>query len=104
MVAVKLTGYITESGKLEVQLPAGLPPGEVQVTIEVQPQSEVPWEERPWTDEEIRELTRIEPKTGAEIAAEIEAGLISDSWTDIKISGAEWVEEQRRKRQAHNQW
>jgi hypothetical protein len=99
MVAVRLTGYITESGELKIALPEGLPPGEVQVTIEV-PVSE----ETTWTDEEIREMTRIEPKTGAEIVADIKAGLIGDSWKDVGVSGAEWVEEQRRKNWKRNQW
>lgn len=89
MVAVRLTGYVTESGDLEVALPEGLPPGEVQVTIEV-----LAPEESAWTDEEIREMTRIEPKTGAEIVA---AGHIG-GWEDYGITDSvEWVEEQRRK-------
>lgn len=106
MVTIKLTGHITENGQLELELPEGLPPGEVQITIEVPVVAdEIPWEERPWTDEEIQEMMKIEPKTGAEIAAEIQAGLFADdSWTDIKISGAEWVEQQRRKRQERNRW
>jgi hypothetical protein len=33
-MAIQLTGWITESGKLEVELPAGLEPGPVQITIE----------------------------------------------------------------------
>lgn len=49
-------------------------------------------------------MTRIEPKTGAEIAADIRAGLIGDSWKDIGVSGAEWVDEQRRKNWKRNQW
>ena len=99
MVAVRLTGYITEAGELKIALPEGLPPGEVQVTIEVLVQAVTPW-----TDEEIREMTRIEPKTGAEIVADIRAGLIGDSWKDIGVSGAEWVDEQRRKNWKRNQW
>ncbi len=93
MVAVRLTGYITEAGELKIALPEGLPPGEVPVQAVT-----------PWTDEEIREMTRIEPKTGAEIVADIRAGLIGDSWKDIGVSGAEWVDEQRRKNWKRNQW
>jgi hypothetical protein len=32
--AIHLTGTITESGKLEIDLPNNLPPGRVRVTIE----------------------------------------------------------------------
>lgn len=96
MVAVRLTGYITESGELRIALPEGLPPGEVQVTIEV-PVSEVPT----WTDDEIREMTRIEPKTGAEIVA---AGHVG-GWENYGITDSvEWVEEQRRKRAEQRKW
>jgi hypothetical protein len=97
MVLIHLTGKITENGKLEVDLPEGLPPGDVQITLEMPTEEEIPWEERPWTDEELADMLKTEPKTGAEIAAEIEAGLLGGGWSDITISGAEWVEEQRRK-------
>ncbi|MBI5666706.1 MAG: hypothetical protein HZC41_01750 [Chloroflexi bacterium] len=101
MVSIRLKGIITETGELGVQLPEGLPPGEVQVTIEVRPQEEVPWEERPWTDEEIRELTKVAPKTGAEIVA---AGHIG-GWEDDGITDSvAWVEEQRRKRAEQRKW
>jgi len=33
MAAIELTGRITEKGNLEVELPNGLPPGPVHVTI-----------------------------------------------------------------------
>jgi hypothetical protein len=90
---ILLTGRITESGELKIDdLPEGLPPGAVQVTIEVPVE-----EETSWTDEELQEMRQVTPKTGAEIAAELKAGL-GDSWKDITVSGAEWVEEQRQKR------
>jgi hypothetical protein len=104
MVTVQLKGRITENGKLEVELPEGLPEGEVQVTLEVASSEDLPWELRPWTEEELAELMRVEPKTGAEIVAEIEAGLIGDGWSHVKVSGAEWVEEQRRKRKERRGW
>lgn len=99
MVMIQLTGKITENGKLEVELPEGLPPGDVQITLQTAApaEEEIPWEDRPWTDEEITEMMRVTPKTGAEIVAEIKGGLIGDGWSDVTISGAEWVEEQRRK-------
>ena len=34
MAAIELTGRITESGKLEVELPSGLEPGPVHITLE----------------------------------------------------------------------
>jgi hypothetical protein len=101
MVTIHLNGRITEAGELQVDLPEGLPPGDVQVTIEVLQAKAEP----PLTDEELAELLKpITPKTGAEIAADIEAGLIGDGWADIQISGAEWVEQQRRKHRKKYQW
>lgn len=96
MVLIQLHGRITESGQLELDLPKDLPPGDVQVTIESTVREDVPWEDRPWTDEELAELMTITPKTGAEIAKWLES-VESTGWEHIKMSGAEWVEEQRRK-------
>jgi hypothetical protein len=105
MTLIQLTGKINDQGQLEVELPEGLPLGEVHVTLEIPTSNdEVPWEERPWTDEELEELLKVTPKKGSEIAAEIEAGLLGDGWSHIKVSGAEWVEEQRRQRQERNKW
>ncbi len=53
--------------------------------------------EATWTAEEVAELMKVEPMTGAEIIA---AGL-TGGWADLGISdGAEWVNEQKRKRRA----
>jgi hypothetical protein len=35
MTVIELNGRITESGELEIDLPEGLPPGEVRVRIEL---------------------------------------------------------------------
>lgn len=35
MMTLRLTGHITEDGKLELELPEGLPPGAVQVILEL---------------------------------------------------------------------
>ena len=71
MTLIQLTGRINDAGQLELTLPEGLPSGEVQVTLEIPAVAadDIPWEERPWTDEELAELSKIEPKTGAEIVA-----------------------------------
>lgn len=98
MVALQLTGRINDKGELEVELPKGIEPGEVQVTIE--PITE---EMRPWTDEEIAELlTPGTPKTGAEIVAMLDE-MGPTGWEDVS-DGAEWVEEQRRKERERNKW
>lgn len=84
---LRLKGIITEDGKLEVNLPEGIPPGEVIITLEM---------DQPITEEELNELMAFKPATGAEIADMLEA---SDGWwedVDIPDSVA-WVEEQRKK-------
>ena len=88
MDVIELTGRINHEGKLEVDLPEGLPPGEVRVRIE---RAGV----EPLTEEEVERLMRTEPTTGAAIVAE---GL-TGGWRDLGIEdGQAWVEEQRRKR------
>ena len=96
MTTLELQGRITENGNLEVELPAGLPVGEVTVKIEV-PDIESPWEAQPWTEEELIALMKPEPKTGAEIAA-----MLNDmepiEFVDPEITDpAEWLQAQRRK-------
>lgn len=89
---LRLKGIITEDGKLEVNLPEGIPPGEVIITLEM---------DQPITEEELNELMAFKPATGAEIADMLEA---SDGWwedVDIPDSVA-WVEEQRKKQRC--QW
>ena len=58
MEIIELSGRITQEGKLEVDLPAGLPPGEVRVRIE-------PAAGEPLTDEEIERLMQTQPTAGA---------------------------------------
>lgn len=52
-----------------------------------------------WTDEELAELLRPEPLPPAEVIAR---GL-TGTWADVG-DGAEWVNEQKRKRKAQRQW
>jgi hypothetical protein len=95
MVAIQISGRITPSGKLEAELPPGLPPGDVEIIVQI------PIEET-WTDEELEEILRpVAPMTGSQI---VEAGLLG-GWADQGIgAGAEWVEEQRRKHREQTQW
>lgn len=52
-------------------------------------------DEAPWTPEELAELMKIEPLPPAEVIAR---GLLG-TWSDLGITdGAEWVNEQKRKR------
>jgi hypothetical protein len=95
MVTYHLTGHVSIEGELQVDLPEGVPPGEVDVIITV------PAGASAWTDEEIRQMMQVTPKTGAEIAAllqEMEAGYghIDDS--------AAWVEEQRHRQRDDAAW
>lgn len=56
---------------------------------------EEPLNEQPFTDAEVAEMFKIQPMTGAEIVA---AGLLG-GWSHLDIAdGAEWVNEQKRKR------
>ena len=96
MATIEIMGRITEDGKLEAELPAGLPAGEVQITVEIP--------EPTWTEEELKELLRIEPLSGAEIVALLDSGELStDAWDDPR-DGATWVEEERAKRLERSKW
>lgn len=100
MATLHLKGYITQRGKLEVELPPDLPAGEVEVTLELTA-DDLPWEIRPWTDEEIQAMTLPDPKTGAEIAAMLDD--MEPGFQHITDSAA-WVEEQRRKNMERSRW
>jgi hypothetical protein len=88
MATIELLGRITEQGRLEIELPVGLPAGEARITIEIPTPD--------WTTEEIAEALKVQPRTGAEILA---AGLTGGWQEEIAESGAEWVERRRRERQ-----
>lgn len=54
-----------------------------------------------WTDEQLAEMMKPEPMTGAEIVA---SGILG-GWKDKGITdGAEWVNEQKRKRKERRRW
>lgn len=69
----RIKGQIKD-GRLEVELPDNVTDGEVTLKLPVLiDESILPPGEGPWTDEEIAELLRPEPKTGAEIVADMHA-------------------------------
>jgi hypothetical protein len=90
MNVIEVKGRINQEGKLEVELPEGLSPGEVRVRIERAAAE-------PLTDAEIERLMQTEPASGAAIVAEGLPG----GWREQSIeNGQAWVEEQRRRRKA----
>ena len=97
MATLHLKGLITEDGKLQVELPPDVQPGDVDVIIQPHAvEEDVPWEERPWTEAELDELMTRTPKTGAEIVQMLEE---TDGWWkgyDI-TDGAAYVQQIRRK-------
>jgi hypothetical protein len=104
MTTIELKGHINQAGKLEVDLPLGLPEGDVKVIIEILSgaamNSEIPWEQRPWTEQEIQEALTFHP---AQSAAEIIAALDDTSgwWEQQGITdSAAWLEEVRQKEEA----
>jgi hypothetical protein len=85
ITTIRLTEKITENGKLELALPDGLPPGEVQVTLEIEPEA----------------TTHSDLMIGNDIVA---AGL-TGGWADKEISnGQNWLEKQRRSRAERRGW
>ena len=100
MVTLELHGRITEAGSLEIELPSGLPAGEVMLRIDV-PEND--WEHQPWTEDEPRELMIPDPQSGAEIAAWLEANPPTNpNWGDITDDAdvADYVHHMRREKQA----
>ena len=94
MAILELTGRITEEGRLEVELPPGLPPGKARVTLQTVA-------EGTQAASEVGAALTIEPLTGAEIVA---MGLLG-GWAEEGITdGQEWVEARRRERRERRQW
>jgi len=88
MSTITLKGRITERGELDLELPAGLPPGEARITIEI------PMEPG-WTPAELDRALETVPLTGAEIVR----GGFTGGWADHGISdGEDWVRERRDRR------
>ncbi len=96
---ITIKGFIKD-GELNIDLPENVIDGEIEVKLPVIG-AEIPWEDRPWTEEELEELLHPDPKTGAEIAKSTSIG----AWAHLGIEdGVGWVQEQRRKRQEKNRW
>jgi hypothetical protein len=95
MVTIRLKGQVTPDGQLQFELPDNLPPGEVEITIEI------PDTDEQFTDAEIRDLLTFEPSSGADIIASGLAG----GWEDMDISDpVAWVEALRRKQREWRSW
>ncbi len=101
MTTLELHGRITEDGKLKIDLPAGLPAGDVTVRIDL-PGSALDWEHQPWTEEELKDLIDLmepEPKTGAEIVAWLQANPPDDpNWGGLTDNDdvADYIHDMRR--------
>ncbi|MBC7871009.1 MAG: hypothetical protein H7Y09_09245 [Chitinophagaceae bacterium] len=97
---VTINCYI-KNGQINIDLPENVSDGEIEVKFRVV-QDEIPWEDRPWTEEGLAELLRPEtPMTGAEIVA---AGL-TGGWEHLGIEDSvEWLNEQKRKRHEKRKW
>jgi hypothetical protein len=101
MTMIRVTGHITKDGKLEVELPAGLPPGEVEVMVQVatHKQAVVEYDDTPFTLEEIAELLIPRPVPTKDI--------ITGGWEDVDLGdSAEWVEKIRQQEENNRrlQW
>lgn len=99
MVTIRLTGHITPDGELLMDVPSGLPPGEVQIILELA--DEATEDDEPFTEEEIKDFLTFTPKTGAEIVA---SGL-TGGWEDMGITDSvAWLEAQRKARRERSKW
>jgi hypothetical protein len=97
MATVELMGQIDDAGNLKISQPQGLRPG-TKVKVTITELDDDQREERPWTDEELAELLKPgEPRTGAEIAAWLNANPDTGGWTEMDIPDVgEWVRRLRR--------
>ena len=77
MATIHLTGHVTEEGVLVFEAPKNLPPGEVEITIQIgehqfTAKGITTADDQDFTDEEIKEFLTFKPKSGKEI---VESGL-----------------------------
>lgn len=73
MTTLELKGRITPHGTLEVEIPPGVPAGEVTVRIDVP-------DETPWTEDEIRDMLTPKRKTMQEVLAWLDAHSPTEEW------------------------
>jgi hypothetical protein len=98
---VTIKGYVRD-GRIEVDLPDDVIEGEIEVKVPVERDMVSIEEPQPlWTDEELAELIKPDPKTGAEIIALGHTG----GWEHKGIEDSvEWVQELRRQRRENRGW
>jgi hypothetical protein len=78
---IELVGRITEAGELVVELPADLPPGEVQITIRPISAEEIAAVNALWDEKFARSQDILEVMT-RQATTEYEAGLTEDFDSD----------------------
>jgi len=95
MVTIHIKGRITADGLLQFEPPRNLPPGEVEITLQI------PEGNESFTDEEIKDLLTFTPTSGADVVA---AGLVG-GWEHKGITDSvAFVEELRRKQREQRSW
>lgn len=82
MTTIELKGVITAQGTLEVDLPSGVPSGEVTVRIDL-PASTTDSIKPTWTPEELRELLSMKPLPREEFLAWLDANPPEEPWGDL---------------------
>ncbi len=95
VTTIRLRGQVTADGQLVFNVPVNLPPGDVDITIEVLNADEQ------FSDAEIEDLLTFSPVSGAEMIA---AGL-TGGWADMDISDpVAFVDDLRRKQKERHGW
>jgi hypothetical protein len=98
-LTIRVRGYVNSDGELRAQVPEGYPEGEIEFDLPeaIESAADASTGSNPaYSLDELHELLRPEPQSGAEIAASPEVG----SWAQLGIrSGQEWVDKVRRRDQ-----
>lgn len=99
MTTLELRGRITDTGELKVELPAGLPSGEVTVRIDVPSTSGQ--SESEWTSEELDQALNSPKRSLRELANWLKQHPPLEQWGDLSDAedAAEYLHQQRRKSQ-----
>ena len=104
MTEIEFKAHVPKNGKLTFELPEEFHEAEVEIHVKSLPHisdDDASSDERPWTDEELKEFQQFEGKTGAEIASSPEVG----AWSHLGITDSqEWVEEVRRQEEERRKW